>query len=144
MKIIIVSTITLMSFLFILSKVDAETVSKIMPEETTFDTKLLDTRSISSASSVQFNLIADDLHNSENISLWKIQTYCEDNMRIKFISSNKNNCGKSLKLNMSKANTFSFIFENKTDQDKRFTIRLKAYDTKGKWLYSSKEAFRWN
>ncbi len=92
---------------------------------------------------VQFDTKIVDNLADEGI-VWKARAYCDKNMSIYLLDINKSSiCLKSKKVQIEN-NLFPFVFINKTSGDKKFTITLMSYNTKGKWLGTQKENIRWD
>lgn len=130
--------------LFSVTVVDAQaSISPVVSKKTVFDTQIMDISNSSDANKVQFSVGVNNITNPNNIAYWKVRSYCDDKMTIQLSASSTNDCGKAVKLNSLKNNSFSFLFKNKTSQNKNFAIKLKAYDINGKWLHTEREGFSW-
>jgi hypothetical protein len=92
---------------------------------------------------VEFNIDVKNIDNPEKIAFWKVRTYCDTDMAITFASSTGSQCEKNVTLNSLTKNSYSFLFDNKTDKLRNFSVKLKAYDKNGMWMHSERESFRW-
>jgi hypothetical protein len=98
---------------------------------------------ISNTDYTHFEIQAESIVNLQNIAYWKVRTYCDQQMVIKVANSMVDSCGKVVTLPTLTNNSFSLYFDNQTATTKKFSVKLKAYDQNGKWLYTDKENFTW-
>jgi hypothetical protein len=115
---------------------------KIASAQVSFETSVLDITK-SGLSDTQFTISIDTINQKENIAYWKVRSYCDSKMTIQLTASSTNDCGKAVRFDSLTDNAFSFLFNNKDSKLKNFSLKLKAYDKNGKWLYTEKESFRW-
>jgi hypothetical protein len=142
MKTKFIVTLGIFVFLFAL-RVDAATTIQAKPTKTTFETSVIDISDVKGINKTKFDFKVDAITNPQNISYWKVRSYCDKEMNINITASSTNDCGKAVKLNSLKDNAFSTFFKNNSNEMKKFSFKLKAYDKNGKWLHTEKEAFRW-
>lgn len=105
-----------------------------------FDLKVKDVVSQYENSDPQFNLNVEKISGDMSGVTWKIRAHCEGSVSIKVPGSHTNLCYKDSKLKLDN-NAFSFILKNKKNASKKFSIELKAFDAKGKFIQSEFEKF---
>lgn len=112
-------------------------------KKTIFDISVSDITYYEDIKKTQFSLNIEDVTNPQNITYWKVRTYCDDKITIQLNASSTNDCNKTIRLNSITNNTIPFLFKNKTNKSKDFSIKVKAFDKDGKGLHSEKIGFGW-
>lgn len=92
---------------------------------------------------VRFSFEVMDIKNPQKIAYWKVRSYCDKGMTVGVTASSTNDCGKAVRMDTLPNNSFSALFDNATSDTKKFSFKLKAYDSKGNWLNTERQAFTW-
>ena len=115
---------------------------KIASAEVSFETNVFEIRN-SGSNDTEFTIALDSIVEKEQISHWKVRSYCDKGVTIQVTASSTNDCKKAVRIESLTNDMFSFLFKNKDSKMKNFSVKLKAYDKKGKWLHTEKESFKW-
>ena len=108
---------------------------------TAFNTNVKDINLIKNINLTKFDIKVENI--SKQVSFWKVRAYCDKDMFIQLTSSSTNDCGKTVSVNLSKDNLYSFWLKNKDNLNKKFSVKLKGYDQNGHWIHSERERFIW-
>jgi hypothetical protein len=108
-----------------------------------FETKIQNISSIEGTNLTLFYFSPISIQDNSKISKWKVRFYCDEDMSMRFIDLNKDNCNKAVDFANTDNKDFFILFENKSTEMKSFTFALKAYDKDGKWIHTDRNSFSW-
>lgn len=143
MKYIVSIVFAFSFFCFSIVFVEAGVIVTNQKHITSFETRVGEINRIGKTKDIKFDIAVSNIVSPENIEYWKIRTYCDKDMSIRYGTSTSSMCGKAFNIKELNSNMFSFLFTNNTNDLKSFSVKLKAYNKNGKWLYTEKESFRW-
>ena len=108
-----------------------------------FETKIQKISSIQGTNLTLFYFSPVNIYDNSKIASWKVRFYCDENMSMRFIDLNKDNCNKAVDFANTASKSYFILFENDSDDIKKFTFALKAYDKEGKWIHTDRNNFNW-
>ena len=113
-----------------------------LKQDVDFDLHLKDVQLDSLDEFVKFNVDIQAIKGVPDGAFWKIRAYCDESMIVRIYNSHRRICGKTSNLKQENSR-FSFIFQNDTETKRNFSIKVKAYNEKGKWIHTDTENFTW-
>lgn len=110
---------------------------------TTFDVRTIGASRDKVTKNTIFRFQPVDIVNPQNIAYWKVRSYCDLGMELTVNDAKVDHCGQAVDLPVTLSNSFSLEYDNRSNQMKNFSFKLKAYDKNGKWLHTVKKSFKW-
>jgi len=135
--------VSIFILLFTVTAVEAQTSNQTENNQSDFSISISDITYYKDIKKTQFFVNIEDGKNLQDVSYWKVSTTCDNKMTIQLTASSTDICGKSVKLNSIFNNSFYFLFKNKTPESKDFSLKLKAFNEKGKGIHSESIGFGW-
>jgi len=135
--------VSIFILLFTVTIVEAETNAQTELIKNDFSVNVSDITYYKDIKKTQFLVKIEEINNPQDIAYWKVRSSCDSKMTIQLTLSSADDCGKVVKLNSLANNAFSFLFKNKTPKSKDFSLKIKAYDNKGKGLHVEDIGFAW-
>lgn len=135
--------VSIFILLFTVTIVEAQTVSRTEYNQSDFSISISDITYYKDIKKTQFFVNIEDSKNLQDVAYWKVGAICDNKMSLQLTSSSTDICGKSVRLSSISNNPFYFLFKNKTTESKDFTIKVKAFNNKGKGIHSESLGFGW-
>ncbi len=108
-----------------------------------FETKIQKIAALEGTDMTLFYFSPVEIQDNSKIASWKVRFYCDEYMTMRFVDVSKDNCNKAVSFTNSSNLPNFILFENKNQEQKKFTFALKAYDKDGKWIHTDKNNFSW-
>jgi len=135
--------VSIFILLFAVTIVEAQTTSQTEYSQSSFSINISDITYYKDIKKTQFFVNIEDGENLQDVAYWKVGAICDNKMTIQLTPTSTDICRKSVKLNSISNNSFYFLFKNKTPEVKDFSIKLKAFNEKGKGVHGESVGFGW-
>ena len=110
---------------------------------TSFDIRTIGVSTDKVTKDTLFMFQPTDIVNGQNIAYWKVRSYCDMGMELSVNMAKEDHCGTAVTLPVTLSNSFSILYDNRSNIMKEFSFKLKAYDRNGKWLHTVTRNYRW-